>query len=115
MQLSVRWPPFELPSRIIGQFAVFLAAATRDRITDFVHLSDKINLISIDAKAHAIGNNAFTFHGTLPFNGEGQVRVVQSGPNTIVEVNTTGTTGAEMTIQLDNVTAAALTAADFIP
>jgi hypothetical protein len=41
------------------------------------------------------------------------VRVVQSGSAAIVELNTKGVTGAEMTIQLDNVTASALTLADF--
>jgi RTX calcium-binding nonapeptide repeat (4 copies) len=90
-----------------------LTAATRDRITDFRHLTDKIDLTAIDAKENTAGNNTFTFRGTLPFTREGQIRVVQSGSTTIVELNTKGVTGAEMTIQLDNVTASALTVADF--
>lgn len=90
-----------------------LTGATRDRITDFVHLTDDLDLATIDAKAGMAGNNTFTFRGTLAFNAEGQVRVVQSGAHTIVQLNTAGSSGAEMTIQLDNVTAAGLTPADF--
>lgn len=78
-----------------------------------MHLTDRINLSAIDARAHTIGNNAFTFRGTLPFNGEGQARAVQAGANTTVEINTNGAAGPEMTIQIDNVTAAGLTLADF--
>lgn len=87
--------------------------ATRDRITDFKHRIDKIDLTAIDAKTGTGGKDTFVFIGTLAFNAEGQVRVVQSGLNTIVQVNTTGTTGAEMSIRLDNVTASALTLVDF--
>ncbi len=89
------------------------AGATCDRITDFRHLTDKISLKAIDAKTNTLGNNSFIFKGTLPFNAEGQVRAVQSGLNTVIEINTTGATGAEMTIQLDKVTATSLSLADF--
>lgn len=90
-----------------------LTVAGRDRITDFTHLTDDIDLRTIDAKASIPGNDVFAFRGTLAFSAEGQVRVVQLGLNTIVELNTSGATGAEMSIQLDNVTATALTLADF--
>ena len=89
------------------------AGATCDIITDFVHRTDKIDLSNIDAQINTLGNNAFKFRGTLGFTSEGQVRVVQSGLNTIVEVNTKGATGAEMTIQLDKVTASSLSLIDF--
>ena len=84
-----------------------------DVIADFVHRTDKIDLSAIDAKTNTLGNNKFTFKGTLPFTSEGQVRAVQSGLNTIVQINTTGATGAEMTIKLDKVTATSLSLADF--
>jgi Ca2+-binding RTX toxin-like protein len=95
-------------------------AATRDIITDFtVNLAastafvDRIDLNVIDAQAGTAGNQAFTFiNGN--FTAEGQVRAVQSGAHTIIEVNTTGASGAEMSIQLSNFTATSLTAADFV-
>jgi hypothetical protein len=45
---------------------------------------------------------------------EGEIRAIQSGANTIIQINTTGNTGAEMVIQLSNFTASTLTAGDFI-
>ena len=90
-----------------------LTGLTSDRILDFVHLTDKINLTAIDAKTSTPGNDTFIFRGTLGFTGEGQVRVVQSGANTLVHINTTGASGAEMTIQLDKINASSLTLADF--
>ena len=90
-----------------------LTAATRDRISDFTHLIDDLDFTAIDAKAGTPFNNAFSFRGTLAFDAEGQVRVVQSGAHTLVYLNTTGLTGAEMILQLDNVTATSITAADF--
>lgn len=90
-----------------------ITAATRDHIADFVHLTDDIDLRTLDAKTGTPGNDTFVFKGTQAFNAEGQVRVVQSGNHTIVQLNTTGRTGAEMTIQLDNFTATALGPADF--
>ena len=89
------------------------AGATCDLITDFVHRTDKIDLSAIDARINTLGNNAFSFRGTLAFTSEGQVRAVQSGLNTIVEINTKGATGAEMTIHLDKVTASSLSLIDF--
>ncbi len=91
-----------------------LTAATRDRISDFTHLIDDLDFTAIDAKAGVPFNNAFSFRGTLAFDAEGQVRVVQSGAHTLVYLNTTGLTGAEMILQLDNVTATSITAADFL-
>jgi hypothetical protein len=41
------------------------------------------------------------------------VRAFQSGGDTIIEVNTTGASGAEMSIVLLGFTAATLTAVDF--
>jgi Ca2+-binding RTX toxin-like protein len=97
------------------------SAATRDIITDFTvnpaagtAFVDRLDMGVIDAQAGFAGNQAFTFIGGAAFTAEGQIRAIQSGANTIVEVNTTGATVAEMTIQLSNFTVANLTVADFI-
>jgi Ca2+-binding RTX toxin-like protein len=94
------------------------ANATRDVITDFVHLTDDIDLSEIDAQTTPNGDQTFVFIGDDPFTAEGQIRAIQSGggagPHTIIQVNTTGNNGAEMVIQLSNFNAATLTAADFI-
>jgi hypothetical protein len=90
-------------------------SGARDRIYDFVAGSDDIDVSAIDASATLGGNNAFTqFLGAGAFTGESQVRWYQSGANTVIEFNTTGASGAEMQIQLQNFTAASLAAADFI-
>ncbi|MFN0193080.1 MAG: calcium-binding protein [Aestuariivirga sp.] len=90
-------------------------AAGRDRIIGFVHLIDDIDVSAIDAMATTGGNNAFTqFIGAGAFTAEGQIRAFQAGTSTIIEFNTAGANGAEMSIQLLNFTAATLTLADFI-
>jgi Ca2+-binding RTX toxin-like protein len=90
-------------------------SGARDRIFGFAAGSDDIDVSLIDASKTAGGNNAFTgFFGAAAFTAEGQVRWFQSGANTVIEFNTTGTTGAEMQIQLQNFTASNLTAGDFI-
>jgi Ca2+-binding RTX toxin-like protein/subtilisin-like proprotein convertase family protein len=91
-----------------------LIAGSRDIITGFAIGVDDIDLSSIDAKAGTAGNNAFAFIGAAAFSAEGQIRAVQSGANTILEINTAGLLGAEMTIQLNAFTAATLTSGDFV-
>jgi Ca2+-binding RTX toxin-like protein len=88
--------------------------ASRDAIRDFAHGVDKIDLATIDAKASLAGNNAFTYIGAAGFSAEGQIRAVQDGTATIVEINVAGTSGAEMAIRLDNVTADVLNPGDFV-
>jgi Ca2+-binding RTX toxin-like protein len=103
----------------IADSAVGLADA--DTITDFTlnpaagaAFVDRIVLTAIDANADGgTANDAFTFVGTGGFGAAGQLRVWQDGADTIVELNTTGTSGAEMTIRLTGVTAAMVEAADF--
>jgi Ca2+-binding RTX toxin-like protein len=90
-----------------------LTALTRDILTDFTHAADRIDLSTIDAIPGG-ANDAFTFRGTLAFSGAGQVRVVQGGANTIVEVNTNADSDVEMTIQLNGIQATSLTGGDFI-
>ncbi len=94
-----------------------LTSATRDQITDFnagtlATVVDRIDLSDIDAIPGG-GNNAFTFV-TGAFTGVGQVRVIQQGANSIVEVNNNAATGAEMTILLVGITAATVNGGDFV-
>jgi Ca2+-binding RTX toxin-like protein len=87
------------------------STGARDLITDF-RTGDRIDLSSIDAKAHTGGGQDFTFIGTRAFTAEGQVRYEQNGGHTYVHVNTSGASGAEMVIDLlGNVT---LTASSFV-
>lgn len=86
---------------------------TRDRITDFAVDMDRINLATIDFVPGG-ADNAFTFKGIAAFTAAGQVRLARSGADTIVEINTVGASGAEMTILLAHVTATDLDALDFI-
>ena len=95
-------------------------ATTRDIIKDFVHLTDDIDVSTIDANGALAGNTAFVFKAAqgAAFNGVGQLRWFQenlagtANDRTIIEGNTVGTTGAEFQIQLTGLKT--LTAADFI-
>jgi Ca2+-binding RTX toxin-like protein len=75
--------------------------------------ADQIDLSTIDANADGgTSNDAFTFMGAGAFTGLGQVRVIQSGGNTLIEINTTGANAADMRIEL--VGLLTLDQADFI-
>jgi len=84
--------------------------ATPDTVTDFTRSGsggvDKIDLGGLFVTGSFIGSASFT--------AAGQVRAVASGSNTLIEGNTTGPSGAEFAITLTGVTAATLTASDFI-
>ena len=71
---------------------------TRDVIEDFAK-GDRIDLAAIDARGGG-GDNDFAFRDTAAFTGAGQVRVAYEYGKTIVELNTKGRAGAEMTIEL---------------
>ncbi|MFL5337067.1 MAG: calcium-binding protein, partial [Geminicoccaceae bacterium] len=76
-------------------------ATTRDLIMDFSHSEgDKIDLSAIDANASANGNQTFAFKGTGAITELGQLHVVHSGSDTIVEVSTAGSTAPELQIDL---------------
>jgi Ca2+-binding RTX toxin-like protein len=77
-------------------------AATRDLIQGFALGAggDKINVSAIDAQAGTAGNQAFTFIGNAAFSAEGQIRFDVVAGHTIIEINTTGVSGAEMGIDL---------------
>jgi Ca2+-binding RTX toxin-like protein len=97
------------------------SSTSRDLIADFVSATmsasdfDVLDLFDIDARSSVAGNDAFTFIGTAAFTADGQIRVVQSGADTIVQINTSGSgSGSEMTILLQNFLASNLSASDFI-
>lgn len=89
--------------------------AARDRIVDFVQGADLINLLSIDAKTVAVGNNAFVWVGTDAFSGggvEGELRYREQGANTLVQGDTDGDGVADFEILLGGIIA--LNDGDFI-
>ena len=86
----------------------------RDVIRDFVPGEDVMDFSRIDAEATRGGNQSFAFIGTARFDAEGQIRVAQSGSSTVLQLNITGTTGAEMQVVLQNVMAIDLGLLDFI-
>jgi len=92
-----------------------IVAATRDVITDFKHLTDRIDLHVIDANTKIAGNQAFTFQAAAGahFTGAaGQLHYFYSGTNTIVEGDINGDKVADFQIQLTG--HQVLTAADFV-
>ncbi len=86
----------------------------RDVVRDFTAGEDRLDLSQIDAQATLGGNQTFAFIGTNRFNAEGQIRVVQVGSSTILQINTAGTNAAEMQVVLQNVVATDLGLLDFI-
>lgn len=86
----------------------------RDVIEDFTDRVDVLDLSAIDAMAGTGGNQAFSFIGSARFTAEGQVRVVQSGADVTVMVNTDGKGAADMSFVLSGVQVGALQAADFL-
>ena len=77
-------------------------AATRDVIHDFNHAEGDRLFLIIDADASKPGFQPLNFIGNKAFTAPGQVRSFLEGNHTVVEVNTTGHSGAEMQIQLDH-------------
>jgi Ca2+-binding RTX toxin-like protein len=75
---------------------------------------DRLDLSGMDAMATGGYNDTFTFIGFDAFSAEGQVRLRQDGADTIVEVNTSGSGGVDMSIRLSGVDSALVEAADFI-
>jgi serralysin len=91
-----------------------VASAGRDLITDFRHgQGDKIVVQEIDAKAGVAGNNRFTFIGMAAFDGDkGDLRIVKSGQNLIVQGDINGDRRADFAIIVENT--ANLQAGDFL-
>jgi serralysin len=86
-------------------------ASTRDVITDFAHLTDKIDLMGIDADTSLAGNQAFRWVGSAALTGAGDVGYFTSGGNTIVRASNDADGASELEIQLTGIRT--LTAADF--
>ncbi|MEZ5926132.1 MAG: hypothetical protein R3D57_17315 [Hyphomicrobiaceae bacterium] len=94
-------------------------ASTRDVIRDFAHLSDDIDLKTLDASTKAGGNQAFTFIGTQKFHKvAGELHYVKinaagtANDKTIVEGDTNGDGRADFQIELTGLKT--LSAADFV-
>jgi Ca2+-binding RTX toxin-like protein len=75
-------------------------AGNRDQIADFLKGTDKIDLAAVDGNDGVSGNQALAWRGTQSFNAAGQARYYHADGNTVVEVNTAGSGGAEMEIVL---------------
>ncbi|MGE3294049.1 MAG: right-handed parallel beta-helix repeat-containing protein [Geminicoccaceae bacterium] len=83
----------------------------RDVIKDFAHLTDKLDLMGIDADTTVAGNQTFHWVGTDPLSGPGEVGFFTSGGNTIVRASTDADGASELEIQLTGIKT--LTATDF--
>jgi Ca2+-binding RTX toxin-like protein len=70
---------------------------TRDTITDFNTLLDKIDVAAIDANTTLAGDQAFTFIGTANFSALAQIRYAGGG---LVQFNNTGNNNADMELTL---------------
>ncbi|HYG47845.1 MAG TPA: calcium-binding protein [Allosphingosinicella sp.] len=70
-----------------------------DRITDFVHVTDKVDLRDIDADSGTAGDQAFSFIGTASFSGTaGELRYVFDGTDTWLQGDFTGDGVADIEI-----------------
>ena len=65
---------------------------------------DRFDFSTLDAMAGSPFNPSFSFIGQNGFTAEGQVRAIQSGFDTLFELNMSGISG-EITIALLNFTA----------
>ena len=80
-----------------------IAQADADTIADFTQGEDLIDLSAIDANCpNALANDAFSFIGTMAFsNVAGQLRYLQSGGNTFLQLDVNGDSLADATIRLN--------------
>ena len=90
------------------------AQANADTIADFAQGEDLIDLSAIDAnRGNTLGNDAFIFIGTPAFsNVAGQLRYLQSGGNTFLQLDVNGDSLADATIRLNGLIA--LNAGDLV-
>lgn len=84
----------------------------RDVIADFQRGSDDFDVVSIDARANAAGNQAFVFIGAAAFTAQGQIRIIVQGANVVVQANTSGTLAADFEVFVLGV--GTLAAGDFL-
>jgi Ca2+-binding RTX toxin-like protein len=93
-----------------------LSPASIDTILNFdaggAATDDRIDLRAIDSNPNTAGNQAFLFRGTGNFTSpKGEVRLVQGGGNTLVQIDIDGDGASEMNFLVQGVTG--LTAGDF--
>ena len=80
-------------------------------ITDFAHLTDKIDVMGLDADGTVAGNQAFHWVGTAALTGAGEIGYFTSGGNTIIRASTDADAASEFEIQLSGIKP--LTVTDF--
>lgn len=82
------------------------AGADRDAILNFTRVGpgdgDVIDLATLDANADTGGNDAFDFIGTDAFTAPGQLRVRDLDGSTLIQANTSGASGAEIEILVED-------------
>lgn len=90
--------------------------AGADRILDFTNGSDKLDFRVLDADPNTAGRQALSFIGNAAFatNGSAQVRYVDVGGDTRVEVDLNGDGAADMHILLVGHAGQALSGTDFL-
>ena len=112
-----------MTAAIIGFIAVFVLAfagdstlAAQDRILDFTNGSDKLDFRALDANPALAGRQALSFIGTAAFatDGSAQLRYVDVGADTRVEVDLNGDGTADMQILLVGHAGQALSGTDFL-
>ena len=64
------------------------AVGSADVILDFEHSQDKIDVSHVDAVSSTTTTDQFSFIGTVAFSAAGQVRIEQSGSDTVLLFNT---------------------------
>ncbi|HQV04920.1 Ig-like domain-containing protein [Novosphingobium sp.] len=87
-----------------------------DRIGDFTNGEDKLDFRVLDADPNTAGRQALTFIGTSAFatDGSAQVRYVDIGADTRVEIDLNGDGAADMHILLSGHAGQALSGTDFL-
>ena len=97
-----------------------IVGAGHDTIAGFdgvgAALQDRVNVNAIDANTAVGGNQNFAFISTAAFSAAGQIRVLNSGSNTVIQGNVNGNLAAdfEILVQDGGAVAANWVAGDFI-
>lgn len=91
------------------------APGSTDIIRDFSSADgDHLDFSGIDARPGSIADNDFTFISTNDFTKAGQIRAVQSGEDTILQITVDDGLDVALMVKLLNVNAADLSVSDFI-
>lgn len=97
-------------------FSTDSTLAESDRILDFTNGEDKLDFRALDADPVAAGRQTISFVGTSAFvaNGTAQARYVDSGGDTLVQIDLDGNGTADMQIVLAGHAGQGLAATDFM-